>query len=81
MKTYWNYEKLDLDEKTNDEWTAEFRFYREDIYELVEQMQLPDEIAFYNGLVWATVPYLKRYYYPPRYWFFILQEGFLTFPS
>ena len=28
---------------------AEFRFSREDIYELVEQMQLPDEIAIYNG--------------------------------
>ena len=40
-----------------------FVFYREDFYELAEQMQLPDEIAFYNGLVGATLPtscpYLK----------------------
>ena len=30
---------------------TKFRFYREDIYELAEQMQLPDEITIYNGLV------------------------------
>ena len=50
---------------------AEFRFYGDGIYELVEQMQLPDEIAIYNGLVGASVPalclYLKRYDYPWRY--------------
>ena len=42
---YWNYERFDLDEKTNNECMAEFRFYSEGIYELAEQMQLPDEIA------------------------------------
>ena len=36
---YWNYERFDLDEKTEDECMAEFRFYRENIYELLEQMQ------------------------------------------
>ena len=36
---YWNYERFDLDEKTEDECMAEFRFYREKIYELLEQMQ------------------------------------------
>ena len=44
------------------------RFYREDIYELAEQMQLPDETTTYNGLVVALVHalclYLKRYSYP-----------------
>ena len=29
---YWNYEKFDLVEKSNDDCKAEFRFYREDIY-------------------------------------------------
>lgn len=48
-----------------------FVFYREDIYKLAEQLQLPDEITTYNGLVVASVPalcmYLKRYAYPCRY--------------
>ena len=68
---YWNYERFDLDEKTNDEWKAEFRFYREDIYKLAELLQLPDEITTYNGLVAASVPalcmYLEHYAYPCRY--------------
>ena len=29
---------------------AEFRFYKEDIHELADQMQLLDEITTYNGL-------------------------------
>ena len=41
----WNYDRFDLDEKSNDECKAEFRFYREDIYKLAEQLQLPDEIT------------------------------------
>ena len=45
--------------------------YREDIYKLAEQLQLPDEITIYNGLVVASVPalcmYLKHYAYPCRY--------------
>ena len=69
--SYWNYEGFDLDEKTNDECTAEFRFHRENIYEFAEQMQLPNEITTYNGLVVGSVPalcmYLKRYSYPCRY--------------
>lgn len=68
---YWNYERFDLDEKTNDECKAEFRFDRKDIYKLAEQLQLPDEITTYNGLVVASVPalcmYLKRFAYPCRY--------------
>ena len=62
---YWNYERFDLDEKTNDECKAEFRFYWEDNYKLAEQLQLLDEITTYNGLVVASVPalcmYLRRY--------------------
>ena len=38
---YRNYERLDLEGKTNDECAAEFR---EDIYELADQMKLTDEI-------------------------------------
>ena len=46
---YWNCERFDLDEKIEEECTAEFRFYREDIYGLVDQVQLVDEITTYNG--------------------------------
>ena len=35
---YRNHEKFELDETTEDECMAEFRFYGEDGYELVEQM-------------------------------------------
>ena len=60
-----------MDEKSDDECKAEFRFFREDIYKLAEQLQLPDEITTYNGLVVASVPalcmYLKRFAYPCRY--------------
>ena len=51
---YWNYERFDLDEKTNDECKTEFRFDRKDIYKLAEQLQLPDEITTYNGLAITT---------------------------
>ena len=68
---HWNYKRFDLDEKTNDECKAEFRFYREDIYKLAEELQLPDEIITYKGLVIDSVPalcmYFKRYAYPCRY--------------
>ena len=55
---YWNYDRFDPDKKSNDECKAEFRFYREAIYKLTEQLQLPDEITTYNGLVVASVPAL-----------------------
>ena len=47
------------------------RFYKEDIYELAEQMQLLVEITSSNRLVVASVPALcldlKRYSYRYRY--------------
>ena len=48
----WNYERFDLNKETNDECMAEFRFYKEDIHELADQMQLLDGITTYNGLSW-----------------------------
>ena len=69
---YWNYERFDLDEKTNDECKVEFRFYRDDIYKLAEQLQLP-----------ALCMYLKRYAYlaDTKIWFTILPDRFLRFLS
>ena len=39
---YWNYERFELDELTNAECNAEFRFYKHDIYKLADALQLPD---------------------------------------
>ena len=40
---YWNHERFELDELTNAECNAEFRFYKNDIYKLADALQLPDE--------------------------------------
>ena len=64
---------------------AEVRFYRENVYELAEQMQLTDEITCDNGLVVSSVPALCRYLERHSYLadmeigFFILQCRFLSF--
>ena len=66
---------------------AEVRFYRENVYELAEQMQLTDEITCDNGLVVSSVPalcrYLERYSYPCRYgnWVFHFAMPIPEFPS
>jgi hypothetical protein len=68
---YWNYERFDLDEMSNAECKAEFRFFKNDIYKLADVLQLPDNIVTYNGLVVESIPalciYLKRFAYPCRY--------------
>ena len=67
---YWNYQVFDLENLTDDECKAEFRFYKNDIYFLQEVLQIPDEIVFSNRLVAsgieATCILLKRYSYPIR---------------
>ena len=42
---YWNYENFDLDNLSNDECKAEFRFLKDDIYTLYEVMQFPEEMS------------------------------------
>ena len=68
---YWNYDRFDLDEVSDAECRAEFRFYRSDIYTLADALRLPDEIVTYNGLVVGSIPalctLLKRFAYPCRY--------------
>ena len=68
---YWNYEKFELDNLTNAECWSEFRFYRNDIYQLQELFGIPDEIVTYNRLVVdgseAMCVFLKRFAYPCRY--------------
>jgi len=68
---YWRYEPFDLDQMTDDECKTEFRFYRNDIYELSEILNLPDRIVCYNGVnvdrTEAFCIFLKRFAYPCRY--------------
>lgn len=47
---YWNYTEFDLDKLCDDECKTEFRFFKNDIYNLIDVMTLPDEIKCYNGL-------------------------------
>lgn len=68
---YWEYERFDLDELSEAECKADFRFYRNDIYTLAYALQLPPTILTYNGLVVESIPalcmFLKRFAYPCRY--------------
>lgn len=67
----WNYEQFDLVKLPNDECKALLHFFRNDIYQLVDQVQLPEEIVTYNGLVVGSIPalctYLRCFAYPCWY--------------
>ena len=41
---YWQYDQFDLENLSNDECKAEFRFLKEDIYRLINVLQLPLEL-------------------------------------
>ena len=66
-----NYEKFDLDSMEEDECKTEFRFQKNDIYRLVEVLQLPAQFTCYNGTVYDSIEamciLLKRFAYPCRY--------------
>lgn len=68
---YWAYDNFELDALSDDECKSEFRFYRNDIYLLMDAMQIPQEIICYNGLhvdgIEALCTLLKRFAYPCRY--------------
>ena len=68
---YWNYDPFDLDEMSDDECKCEFRFLRNDVYRLIDAMNLPDTFTCYNGLKIEAVEgiciFLKRFAYPCRY--------------
>ena len=68
---YWTYDNFDLDSLSEEECKAEFRFYRNDIYQMLDVLQLPDEIICYNGFhadgSEALCIMLKRFAYPCRY--------------
>lgn len=45
---YWTYEYFQLDKLTDDECSAEFRFWKNDIFELADVLNIPEEITTYN---------------------------------
>ena len=71
---YWNYERFELDELTNAECNAEFRFYKNDIYKLADALQLPDEFVTYNGLIVESIPPDFHILAGIVIWFFTLQD-------
>ena len=68
---YWSYERFDLETLTDDECWTEFRFLKNDIYEIQEVFRIPDEISTYNRVkidgTEALCIFLKRFAYPCRY--------------
>ena len=68
---YWTYEKFQLDNLTDDECKAEFRFLKNDIFELAEVLHIPEEVTTYNRVkvdgLEALCIFLKRFAYPCRY--------------
>ena len=68
---FGNYESFDLGSMTDDMRKTEFRFFKNDIYNLIEVLNLQDEIIFYNGLnvnvIETVCVLLKRFAYPCRY--------------
>ena len=47
---YWNYEAFELDSMSDDECQAEFRFYKNDVYDLMAVLGFPETLTCYNGL-------------------------------
>ena len=68
---YWSFDIFDLDELSDDECQTNFRFYRNDIFNLAEFLQLPEVFKCYSGVIVDKVEafcmFLKRFSYPCRY--------------
>ena len=68
---YWNYEAFELDSMSDDECQAEFRFYKNDVYDLMAVLGFPETFTCYNGVTvdgtQALCIFLKRFAYPCRY--------------
>ena len=60
-----------MDSLSDEECKAELHFYRNDIYQMLDVLQLPEEITCYNGFhvdgSEALCIMLKRFTYPCRY--------------
>ena len=68
---YWQYSSFGLEDMTEAECWAEFRFYKNDVIHLAEILQIPNEIHCTNRTkcdrIEALCIMLKRFSYPCRY--------------
>ena len=68
---YWNYERFNLDFLNEDECVANFRFKKNDIYDMKDLLQIPDDVHCYNGTkvdgIEALCIFMRRFAYPIRY--------------
>jgi len=68
---YWNYQPFDLDRLTAKECWSEFRFRKDDIYDLQNIFRIPDEVHTYNRMkidgVEALCIFLHKFAYTCRY--------------
>ena len=69
--SHWKYEQFCLDDLNDDECRVDFRFLKNDLYHLAENLDIPDEISCYNNVkvsgIEALCILLKRFAYPCRY--------------
>ena len=76
---YWNYNPFDLDKLSDAECQEEFRFLKNDIYQLIDILEIPESITCYNGTVVGDEEslciFLKRFAYPCRYSDMIFRFG------
>ena len=76
---YWNYTRFDLNEWTNDECLADFRFHKADLYRLFHALHIPAQIATYNRSLYdgfeAFCVFLNCYAYPCRYFDLVSRFG------
>ena len=74
---YWNYEAFQLDSMSGDECQVEFHFYKNNVYDLMEDLGCLETFTCYNGLTVdgteALCIFLKRFAYPCRYLDMILR--------
>ena len=67
---YWNYHQCGLENMSDGDCKAEFRFYKNDIITLVDLLLFPEKISCYNrskvGKVEGFYIFLKRFAYPCR---------------
>ena len=68
---YWNYGPFDLDQLSDDECRAEFRFCKNDVYALADVLNIPEDITCYNRTVACGIEafgmLLTRFSYPTRH--------------
>ena len=76
---YWNYERFDVEMMNDAETWSEFRFLKNDLFQIKDALQIPDTIHTYNRLKVSGIErlciLLKRLAYPCWYSEFIPRFG------